>query len=242
MTNHDDDAGGSSLERTADKLDEFGGLLNAIPYAEQVLFAVRWARIRRIRAFLRGLNGSVSTLSEEKKRTFDHFVRSELGRELLADYADAAIRSRSETAVAALAILFGDADNERFAQAFRAAAARALDGVDERTVSAFLLIMENVKGLPRIPDETYPTIALRDSVLESSASLAQWSKDGPEWVVAVQDLVSRGLLLPDVQSGMRFGDESQTWCAYFVVGKGSEDYVRLLIEARALVGASDATA
>jgi hypothetical protein len=187
------------------------------------------------------LNGSVGGLSKEKRQKFDDLVRSDLGRELLADYADAAIRSRSDTAVAALAILFGDSDNERFDTHFKGAAARALEGVDERMLTAFLVLMANVKELPRVPDEAYLTVALRNSVVESNVALKRWSSDGSEWVSAVQDLVSRGLLLPDVQAGMRLGDENQTWCSYFVVGGSSEAYARLLAEARGFVGTGDAT-
>ncbi len=221
-------------DRTDDALDDLTVLAKTVPYAKQVVAAYEWARLKRFSAFLKGLDGSALELSDKDRPRFEAYIDSELGMDFLAEYADTAVRSRSETAIAALAILYSDWEHSSFTADFKAAAALALEGISERVIDALLLLTSERAALaPVSGGEPYAIFALRDAEGVPPPAFASWSSRGEEWVAAVHDLTARRILIPDAMGGMRYGDEKQTWCCYFGIGKSTEEYAALLKKARA---------
>jgi hypothetical protein len=220
-------------EPTDDSLDDLGSLVKAVPYGRHVVAAYKWARLKRFTAFLKGLDGSTSELSEKDRLKFEAYINSQLGIDFLAEYADTAVHSRSETTVAALAILYSDWEHSLFTADFKAAAALALEGISERVVDVLLLLTSQRVALSAVPGEgPYATFALRDADGTPPAVFAAWSSRGEEWVSAVHELIARRILFPDAMAGMRLGDENQTWCCYFGIGASTEQYATLLRQAR----------
>ena len=186
----------------------------------------QWLRDRRFKAFLSGLNGAVDELPREDRERFESYINSERGGELLADFAEQAVRTRSKTALAALAVLFADphADAER-----KTETAVALDGVSEQILDVFWLLHQrrnqiqpnggDIGGLTNI-------IATQDPVLRA----AGW--DGNVWLRAVDELVARGFLGADPSAAGRMGGEEE-WSRYFRFTEESDRYATLVMRARA---------
>ena len=200
--------------------------VRVLPYARHVYAAYQWLRDRRFKAFLTSLNGAAADLSREERERFDAYINSECGGEILADFAEQAVRTRSRTALAALAILYAhpDADAERKAQT-----ALALDGVSERSLDCFLLLWRQRADLRR---EKMELATISDATVESHSTLnaAGWSDDA--WVAAVDDLIARGLLGADPSAAGRLGG-GERWSRHFRFTSDSEWFERLLERARA---------
>jgi hypothetical protein len=215
--------------------DEYDDLLKLAPVAKYVLAAYRWARHRRIRAFIGALDAGTKRLSEEGQARFQEYLESKQGLELLADYAEAVMRSTSRVVTAALAVLYSDPDHFRFPSKFKAAAIPALEGLSDKAVDAFLLLAAERVRLPSVPGDAYPVHALRNSVVADSNALIAWSSDGLQWVSTLNDLIRRGLLAPDSSAGMRLGDDEQSWCVYFGFSDSSDLFAELLSTAQSYV-------
>ncbi len=222
-----------TVEIADEALEEYGDLLKLAPMAKYVVAAYKWTRTRRIRTFILGLDATSRQLSDAERERFTKYVRSKAGIELLADFAESVVRSSSPTVIGALAVLYSDRDNDGFDAQFKARAVQSLDGLAERIIDAFLVLMDNRADIAPVPDEgPYPTHALRDAVVTMSPQLAKWSADGSAWVSAIHELTRRGLFAPDPSSGMRLGDDHQTWCSYFGISDDTERFADLLRTSR----------
>jgi hypothetical protein len=161
-----------AIEQAGEVIDEYSDLLKVAPIAKYVVGAYRWIRTWRIKTFIRALNTAADDLSAEDREKLDKYLSSKPGLEILADFADAAVRSRSPTAIAALALLYADMKDQRYSKDFKAAAAHALEGISEDVVEAFLLLISNEQSIPHVPGTPYPVMVLQDSVVASSALLS----------------------------------------------------------------------
>ncbi len=166
----------------------FGRL--AVP--KHVIAAYKYQRVRRIRTFLFGLDSSVEDLPREDRARFDEYISSEEGGRLLADFVDEVVRNRSQTALASLAILFSSRPSAPDLD-FTARAARALEGISERTIDTFLAIFRvrpvpDGRGAVNEPDQ--PTSS-RDPDA-SRAGLERSRMGGPDRRSHVPRPVRRG--------------------------------------------------
>jgi hypothetical protein len=204
--------------------------LDALPYFHQVGAVLRVVRQRKLRAFLKGLGSAADRLSEDDRTAFEQYINSELGRELLADYLDTVIRARSTVAIAALAILFGDSQRREYENTFKEDAAFALDGISDRTIHAFLSMWESRAALQPRQDVS----VLNDLIVADTPALQAPALNPDQWVATVQDLIARGILGPDIASGMRLSDDR--WGCYFRFTRASEQIAALLERARIYLG------
>lgn len=231
----------SLATRAGQKADEwaedYGDLLGVVPYADQVVAAYRLVRSRRVRSFLIGLEAAVTAQSDDARARFQGYIDSPTGRALLADFVEFALRARTRTAIAAVALLYADHDAERHSGEFKSSALEALEALSDRHIDAFLLLLAHQEALSKTGDEgPYQVLALRADVVAGNPHLSAWSLDGQRWLTAVADLVARDLMLQDWAAGSRLGDGK--WVTYFGFSEDSLKFHRLLVEARALVGTS----
>lgn len=209
-------------------------LLTYSKYAHHVILAYRRIREERLRMFLRSLDHVVDELTPEDRARFEAHINSETGAKVLAEFADTAVRTRSERVIAALAILYADSDHVLFSQDFKAGAALALEGLAERTIDAFHLILDSRNTMKHrfTTDRRYVVYYLSSVPGELPAGLADWSTDGADWVWLTSDLTSRGLLLPEVLGNTRAPVKDQLWSCAFSVGPATQLYAGLLTKAR----------
>ena len=83
----------------------------------------------RMSTFFKGLCAVSDDLSDDERERFRSYVSSAEGIELLTDFADNAMRTRSQTAITALAVLFSNPVDEPYDSEFKAEAAQALEGI-----------------------------------------------------------------------------------------------------------------
>ena len=203
--------------------------------------AYRLARTRRIRAFILRLDAVTQEMSEADRRLLTDYVKSETGFQLLADYAEAVVRATSQTAIHALAILYSDAEDQAFTASFKAKAARAVDGIREPIIDAFLTIMRSRESLSTAPTNGPGQVySLRDTDPSTPTLPAELADDGETWVPSIAELVHRGLIAPDPTEGRRLGDSNEEWSCIFSVTSDSECFFDLLEAARGSI-AQDVT-
>ena len=116
------------------------------------------------------------------------YVNSPSGEEVLADFAAQAVRTRSRTAAAALAVVFANpgANAER-----KARIALGLEGISERSIETFLRLYHEREAL-NLSEGKLRRIS--DATIANLPSLSAITTDGDEWVNAIDDLLARGLV------------------------------------------------
>ena len=227
---------GKLAARTDELAHEYGDLVGIVPYAGEVVAAYRFVRQRRVRSFLRGLGGATAGFCATDNERFRAYINSLPGRELLAEFAEASLRSRTQTATAALALLYADFENRRFSAQFKSDAVAALEGLTDRSVEAFLLLSNHASMLFETPDQgPFKVVAVTGSIVAAAKELSAWSTEASAWVGVVTDLIQRGLLATDWAAGSRQGGED--WMVYFAFSSVSSDMKTLLGNALATLAA-----
>ncbi|GMV21036.1 MAG: hypothetical protein AMXMBFR57_09850 [Acidimicrobiia bacterium] len=217
-------------------VQDYGDLIEVVPYAAEVVAAYRFVRQRRVRSFLRSLADATSDLDSAGRERFRTYIESVPGRELLAEFAETSLRSKTQTATAALAILYADVDCTRFPREFIADAVPALESLTDRTIDAFLLLSKHAAALAQTPDRgPYTVVAITGSVVGAEPELSGWSTEAAEWCRVVGDLTQRGILTADWAAGSRLADDD--WRAYFALSLFSGNMSKLLNEARGSIAA-----
>ena len=188
----------SFVEKMPDMIEEYGEIAKIFPYSKHVVAAYRWARTARIKRFLHSLSSVIDELSEEQRRKFDKIINSEAGGELLAEYSDAVLRTSSKTAIAALAILYADVDDKKYVQDFKVAACLVFQGITENSVEAFLELSRVSEVAEPINGKgPYPMFSADDSLLEKLPNLRKLHRNAEELIISTNELIRRGLLLPE---------------------------------------------
>jgi hypothetical protein len=224
------------LEKTpiVDLIGEATDLAEFTPYVKAVLGAVSWFRRKRAKAFLRSLKDAADGLPPDKREALDKVMRSKAGAAILSEYAESVIRTSSETAIAAMALLYSDSENEIYSPQFKLAAAISLRGISEREVDVFLALSGvkefiTAKNQPELP---YPVAIANDGLVTNFPGLADVLGPAESRVAIVHDLIGRGLLLPDFASS-RYGDGGVG--VTFGIGAWSHTYRELLTRARSVI-------
>lgn len=184
-----------SLIKYVDELpDDFDELAKLIPYLKVTWKAYKFVQQKRIVLFLKAMNETSGGANSKDKEKFSKYINSNLGKELLSEYADTAIRTSSIVAIAALGILYGDMDDSRYPAGFKRLACFALQGSTDHLVEAFVTLVD----LP--PSSTvgpYPIHSLSQDTLESSQELERIIGNAEDAFAYVNDMIRRGLFLPD---------------------------------------------
>jgi hypothetical protein len=219
----DDSSYEAALMRTV--VEELPEVIRLMPYAKHVHAAYRWIHGQRFKAFLSGLNAAADDLSREDRARFESYINSELGGEVLADFAEQAVRTRSRTALAALAILYAESETsiDRKAQT-----ALSLEGISERSIDAFLLLYPLRTVLF---NEALAIATLSNEVVNRQRTLMAAGWSGDIWAATIDDLLSRSLLGRDLSATGRLGGE-EGWNRYFRFTADTDQYEALLSKAR----------
>lgn len=222
-----------SLE-LAEYVGEATDLAEFIPYVKSFVGAVSWFRRYRARAFLKSLKHTADEFSDDKREKFEKVLRSKEGAEILAEYAETAIRTASITAIAALALLYADTENEMYSPEFKLSSALAFQGLTDSHIDAFLALSkaDNFISEENLPNMPYPVVVASDNLVASLDDYPDHMVTAETRVSLINDLISRGLLLPDYASA-RLGDGGVG--VTFGVGESTEKYRQLLLKAKTLL-------
>jgi hypothetical protein len=225
---------------SSDDVEALQLALDLLPLWPKTRRAYEAVRLWRIKIFLNGIDAVSESLNDEDRARFEQYINSKLGERLLADYADTVIRTRSETVIGALAILFSDAEHKLYPTDFKAAAALALEGLAERTIDGFLLILDQRANMRHrfTTNRNYVVYRLSNAEGFLPEAMKRWSSSGSEWIAIVNDLSARGLLLPDVIGDDSRPAENELWRCRFSLGSETEAYAALMRKARAFLRGS----
>lgn len=224
------------LEKTplVELIGEAADLAEFTPYVKAVLGAVSWFRRKRAKDFLRSLKRAADDLPPEKRDAFQKVLKSRAGAAILSEYAESVIRTASETAVASMALMYSDAENEIYSTEFKLAAATALRGISEREVDVFIALsgVDEFITSENQPELPYPVAIANDGLVSQFSELADVLAPAETRVAIVRDLIARGLLLPDFASA-RYGGGGVG--VTFGIGEWASKYRELFIRARSLL-------
>jgi hypothetical protein len=217
-----------------DIVDDAADLGEIVPYLKHALAAYQFVRRQRVKWFLRSLKNATDELSPKKKEAFDRMINSTAGAEVLADYTDKVVRTSSKTASAALAILYADVDDKLYSPEFKLSAAIALEGISEEAIDSFLLLSDVKIFVPseNQPEAPYPVVIANDKLISDLNESLQILIDKETRVALIQDLINRGLFLPDY-GGARLGDGGVG--ITFGIGEISKRFLILLSKARSFL-------
>lgn len=217
--------------------DDLEAASKLFPYVRQALTAYQWVKRKRMSLFLRTLAKSEEKLDDRQKETFKRIISSEGGKELLAEYADSVIRTSSQTSIAALAILYGDVENEKYPAAFKSVAAIALEGISETAIDLFLALTQGQRVSRLVDDEgPYKIYFCSDHLLSFFPHLSHLRGQPEETVIIVNELIRRNLLLPDRPQARIAGDD---FSIPYGLSETSQQFEKLLNSARGHIATSD---
>ena len=211
--------------------DEFSELTDALPFFRTALLAYRRFRTARIRWFLQGLDATRRALPENEQKRFSAYIASSEGQALLAQYADAVLRTSSRISIAALAIIF--ASTSQYTPNFRALATSALDGLTDSAAIAHVRLSLLKRCI--CANEPYPVCIVGASTLSSDRQLQAVVASPTEFYGVVYDLIRRGMLLPDHSSSRVGGNE---WTITFGVSPHTDVFRDLLQRSQSYLGES----
>jgi len=208
--------------------------LEVIPYLKDAFSLIKWVKCKRLERFLRTLSKAGENFDAKKRQKFKKVIESEKGIEILADYADTVLRTSSKIGISALALLYSDFESERYSEAFKAKACLALHGISDDLIAVFLA----VASLPEIePPETgfkfcrndgpYPVYFLERELEAELRRVESKVYDYENLIASVNELIRRGLLLPDYAVG-RFGGPPMP----FGLGETTHIFKKLLSSAK----------
>ena len=192
-----------------DELGDFEDLAKIMPYVKYIIGGWKFIKNLRAKVFLKSLGKIIGDQSEEEKEKFRKILQSKEGIEILTEYFDDIMRTSSETAIAALAILYSETDNPDYPREFKLATSMALTGITEISISIFIELSKTKKFIPgEIGEEVpYPIVVVdKDFLSTLTPETTHFLADPTSRIAFVNDLKQRGLFMPDYASA-RWGSE-----------------------------------
>ena len=217
-----------------DLVGEVGDLAEFLPYAKHVVGAYRWFRGWRVKQFLRALSKTAESMDDNAKVQLEAILKSKEGAEILADYVKAILHTSSKSAIAALALLYSDVNDESYSKNFKLSAVTAFEGISEHSIDAFLELSCVDSFIPKEnqPNVPYPVAVANDGLIDRLNPPAKDLLRSPDSrVIIISDLIRRGLLLPDFATA-RWSDGGVGLT--FGVSDEVTKYVELIQRAREL--------
>jgi hypothetical protein len=175
--------------------------------ASLALEAVDRAHRRRMDTFLRVLDARTGASGDQRRR-LAAVLSSEVGEDLLADFAETIIRTPCPTVASAFALLYADFEHAIYPLSFKRGACQALRGVTDVQIEIFLELsaQPQFRDRERKTDDPYDMHFVSQVTLANSR-IAAIEPDRGSQITVTLDLVQRGLLAPEPGAGI-IGDEN----------------------------------
>ena len=188
----------SNLIKPFDPLEAGAELaIRQLPYGGSVIDAYRYFQNTRAHLFLTQLNLEGESLSGPDAGKLKDFVESDIGRDLLAEFAANAVSTSSRVAAVVLGIVYARCSAGKLEAEAAQRICSSLDGADDLIVDHFLLLCdrpEEDEANKEYPDAPYKTTILSQSVIDSEFAGRLTATDA---ISSVNELIRRRLFLPD---------------------------------------------
>lgn len=225
------------LEQGEDLLEGAEDTLGLHELGSVAFKAYKAVRRRRLISFLKTLDYEIGKHGPAAKGRLSELLESDDGAEILADFAEAAVRSSSRIVGAALAVLYTDTERSTYPPHFIAFACNALEGLPDASIEFFLAVTD-VVPLDLAPGEQ-PDFEVYhfDNVLQRKPEILQLAPTMVEHVALINELQDRGLLLREHAS--RFGGAGGSGITYGI-SASTKGLRHLLLRAKAVLPDIDA--
>jgi hypothetical protein len=191
-------------------------------------------RTTRIKRFLHSLASAAEELNEKQRKKLSDIISSDAGAELLAEYADSVVRTSSQTAIAGLALLYADVNEERYSRDFKASACLSLQGISENLIEIFLQLSRAPEVATPI-EGVYPVVICNQALVDNLPELGKLLAKPEQRIAYVNELIRRGFFLPDYAT--RYGG-SEVVC-HFGISDTTLKFQELLLRAKQYVAGVD---
>lgn len=196
------------------------------------LRAYRAARERRLKSFLRTLDYEISRHGDKAKERLRDLLESDAGSEILADFAESAVRSSSRVVGAALAVLYTDTEGATYPATFAAFACNALEGLSDTSVNFFLAVTDVQPSDMAVGEQPQFEVYLFDNLLRRNPAIGELAPTMAEQVALINELQDRGLLLRE--HGSRYGGAGSSGITYGV-SQPTKGIRHLLLRAKSIL-------
>ncbi|MCP9818377.1 hypothetical protein KBZ18_02580 [Synechococcus sp. Cruz-9H2] len=94
-------------------------LKDVVPYVRMASAAYTLVRKRRIIRFLKSIHTTSNAWDAGRKEKFEEYIQSDVGTEILSDYADSVLLTNATLAHACLALLYSDFEVHEYTQSLK---------------------------------------------------------------------------------------------------------------------------
>jgi hypothetical protein len=197
----------------------FGTLKDAYQYRQQL----------RVEDFLKSINVCYETMTLESQSELNEHIESEIGQEVLAEFADAILHTSSRKVRMAVALLYCKDPEFQFTSVDLHIFLGAMDGITEDLIDFFLMATKLECQSEHIP---YPRSAIHNKNCHAFFEKG-WEEE--TIFVYVHDLIRRRLLLPDSDNNQATAASGEGWAVWFGITSKTRKLVSLLEKAEGLL-------
>jgi len=210
---------------------------------------IEFVEQRRIYWLFQSMGANNQNPSEKYKEELSKLIETEDGQELLEDFINATLATSSKTAIVAMGILLSELEHGNYDEEFKRLSCKAFQGITEDLVNSFLPLCElksvGDDGMMWIGGATaakeaepvkspYDVVQLNAEIIDKNPTLKATVKSPEDAFASVNELIRRGMFLPDYISGRI--SSSNGWELYYGVTHTSLKLKELLLKAKNISG------
>lgn len=183
----------------------------------------------RVESFFQCVELRYEFMTDEDKANFDKLVYSDIGTEILASYADAITQTSSDRVRMAVALLYCKDSDFHFSIPEELAFISGTLGITDHMIDFYLVAVSQDKTTSNYPYETSTISAKKLDELSIP------DMDGEIACLYVNELIRRGLLLPEPKADSTVLFQNDSWGVSFGTSKRIIKMSRLLLKASELI-------
>ena len=191
--------------------------------------AYRYRQQQRVDDFLKGIDLCYETMSLDSQRKLNENIESEIGKDILADFADAILQTSSCRVRMALAILYCEDHEFQMSDIELKIFIGAMTGITDDLIEFFLMATELECQTDHYP---YPRSAINS---KNFTPFVKKGWDEETIFVYVHDLIRRRLLLPDSSNYQSQASSGEGWAVWFGITDKTRSMANLLVKAESLL-------
>ncbi|MGI9950648.1 hypothetical protein [Vibrio hyugaensis] len=182
---------------------------------------------KRVETFMKYVELRYSHMTPDDQKVLNQYINSDIGQDILAEFADSITQTSSKTVQMALALLYCKDTEHDFSDSERKVFVSAMIGMTD-DLTNFFLEVTRLKVQPSVP---YKRAGIHSDNVEH---FLQHGWDEEAVFVYINDLIRTHLLLPDPVTSFGYHDPDK-WGLWFGVTARTLKMAGLLSKAKALV-------
>ncbi len=197
----------------------YSTLKNAYQYRQQ----------QRVDDFLKSIDLYYETMSLDSQKKLNEHIESDIGQEILANFADAVLQTSSRRVQMALALLYCKDREFQLEGIDLQIFVGAMTGIYDEQIEFFLMSTKLDCQFEHLP---YPRSAIHN---KNYGVFLEKGWDEEAIFVYVHDLIRRRLLLPDSSNNQSVAGSGEGWAVWFGITNKTRKMANLLEKAATLL-------